>query len=137
MRRTKTLVTGLLASALGILALAVPASAGSPSQSDLEKAGWGCVVTPTISPDPHCARPGGVESVLAGQAGTMTFRVFEPDGTYLGKEFMIRGDVFRGFQADGTDFRCAQDPPTRRFTYLGPLLDLDYYACHLFNSDHT
>ncbi|HEX6116142.1 MAG TPA: hypothetical protein VFY99_03510 [Solirubrobacterales bacterium] len=137
MRRSKTILIGLFGSALAALALAAPASAGAPSQSELERAGWGCVVTPTITPDPHCARPGGVESVLAGVAGTMKFLVFEPDGTYLGKELLIRGDVFRGFRADGTRFRCPQDPPTRRFTYLGPLLGIDYYACHRFDSDHT
>jgi len=137
MRRSKTVAVGLLGSALVTLALAVPATATPPSQSELEAAGWGCVVTPTITPDPHCARPGGVESVLAGEAGTMTFRVFEPDGTHLGEEFLIRGDVFRGFRADGVRFRCPKDPPTRRYTYLAPLLGIDYYACHLFNSDHT
>jgi hypothetical protein len=137
MHRSKTIVIGLLTTALAALALAVPASAGSPSQSELEQAGWGCVVTPNITPDPHCAPPGGVQGVLDGDAWKMTFRVFEPDGAYLGTELLIRGDVFRFFRARGARLRCPKDPPTRRYTYLGPLLDIDYYACHRFDSDHT
>lgn len=128
---------GLLVAALVAAALAVPASAAVPSQSQLEQAGWGCVVTPTITPDPHCAPPGGLEGVLSGEAMLMWFRVFEPDGTYLGNEMLIRGDVFRAFRADGARPRCPKDPPTRRFTYLRPLLGIDYFACHHFNSDHT
>jgi hypothetical protein len=143
MRRRTMILTAPLAAGIAALAVAAPGLAGAasqshpPSQAELEQAGWGCVVTPNITPDPHCARPGGVESVLAGEAGLMTFRVFEPDGTYLGKELLIRGDVFRGFRADGTRFRCPKDPPTRRYTYLEPLLGIDYYGCHFFNSDHT
>lgn len=135
--RRKTQMTGLLAGALAALALAVPASASATSQSQLEQAGWECIVTPTITPDPHCARAGGIASVLAGEAMLMRFRVFEPDGTYLGKELLIRADVFRAFRAAGARPRCRWDPPTRRYTYLRPLLGIDYFACHHFNSDHT
>ena len=136
MRNRNTLI-GLLATALGALALAGPTSAAEPTQSQLEQRGWECIVTPTITPDPHCARAGGIASVLSGEAFVVWFRVFEPDGTYLGKELTISGDVFRAFKADGARPRCPTDPPTRRFTYLLPLLGIDYYVCHYFNSDHT
>jgi hypothetical protein len=136
MHRT-AIVKSLLAAALVAAALAVPASATTQSQSQLEQAGWECIVTPTVTPDPHCARPGGIASVLAGDALIMRFRVFEPDGTFLGTELLIRGDVFRAFKADGARPRCPKDLPTRRYTYLRPLLGIDYYACHHFNSDHT
>ena len=135
MRRT-TILKSLLATALAALALAVPASAGT-TQSKFERAGWECIITPEITPDPHCARHGGIASVLSGQALKMTFVVFEPDGSFLGTELLIRGDVFRAFNAAGIRPRCLKDPPTRRFTNLRPLLGIDYYACHHFNSDHT
>ena len=136
MRNRNTLI-GLLAAAVGVLALASPASAAMPTQSQLEQEGWECIVTPTITPDPHCARAGGIASVLSGEAMIIWFRVFEPDGTYLGKELTVRGDVFRAFKKAGARPRCPKDPPTRRFTYLGPLLGIDYFVCHHFDSDHT
>ena len=73
--------------------------------------GWGCIVTPAITPDPHCAPPGGLERVLSGDAMIMWFRVFEPDGTYLGSELLVRGDVFHAFKAAGARPRCPAGLP--------------------------
>ena len=129
MRRITT-ITASLAVALAALAMAVPASA--VTMDELEQANWDCAVVP-ITPDPHCARPGGLQKVLTGEARKMTFLVFEPDGTFLGTELLVRGDVFR---AHGKP-PCPTDPPTGEYTHLLPVLGIDYYACHRFDSDHT
>ena len=54
-------------------------------------------------------------------------------GTFLGTEFNVRGDIFHGQP-------CPTDPPDYEYTYLRPLFlpvfDLDYYACHRYDSDH-
>lgn len=130
MRRT-TIITSLLAVALAAVALAASASpAGAVTQSGLEKAGWSCIAPLPVTDEQHCARPGGLERFISGQAKTMTLLVFDPSGKeFLGTEFNVRGDIFHGQP-------CPTDPPTYEYTYLGPIFGLDYWACHRFDSDH-
>jgi hypothetical protein len=125
------LSTGLLVGLLAVAAMAISASsAGAVTQSKLEKAGWVCVAPLPVTDEQHCARPGGFERFVSGEAKTMTFLVFDASGSdYLGTEFNIRGDIFHGQP-------CPTDPPTYEYTYLGPIFGLDYWACHRFDSDH-
>jgi hypothetical protein len=108
------------------LALAAPAVAATGvSQARLEKAGWDC---PLVLGAIHCAPPGGLARVGSGEARTMTFLVFSTDdGAFLGTELIIRADLFNGQP-------CPTDPPSRQYTYLNPLIGLDYYACHRYDS---
>jgi hypothetical protein len=108
------------------LALAAPAAAGGAvSQAKLQKAGWDC---PLVLGAIHCAPPGGLARVLSGEARTMSFLVFSTsDGAFLGKELIVRADLFNGQP-------CPTDPPSRQYTYLKPLIGLDYYACHRYDS---
>lgn len=109
-------------------ALAVSGTAGSSdgvSQAKLEQAEWDC---PFVLGAIHCAPPGGLARVVAGTAETMSFLVFRAsDGAFAGIELLVRADVFNGQP-------CPTDPPSREYTYLGPLLGLDYYACHRYDS---
>ena len=117
---------------LFVLALAVgqPVAATESSPAKLTKAGWDCIV---VFGAVHCAPPGGLARVLSGAAETMTFSVFgttDPTATqapFLGTELIIRADLFHGQP-------CPQDPPSMEFTYLLPLIGLDYYACHHYDS---
>jgi len=127
MRHT-TIITGLLAAALTSLAVAVPASAVTTSQ--LERAGWDCIAPVPVTDELHCARPGGLGRLLGGEARAVSMLVFDPSGeTFLGTEINVRGDVFHGQP-------CPKDPPTHKYTYLGPIFGIDYWACHHFDSDH-
>jgi hypothetical protein len=129
MKREKTMLRTALvfASLVTLLAVAAaPASAGLSAQQ-LTDAGWTCF-TPLPGDNIHCAPPGGLERLMAG-APTMTFSVFRasnPD-EFLGTEFIIRSDLFAGQP-------CPTDPPSKQYTYLGPILGLDYYACHRYDS---
>jgi hypothetical protein len=127
MRRT-TIITGLLTAALTSLAVAVPASAVTTSQ--LERAGWDCIAPAPVTDELHCARPGGLGRLFGGDARTLSMLVFDPSGqTFLGTEINVRGDVFHGQ-------RCPKDPPSYKYTDLGPIFGIDYWACHHFDSDH-
>ena len=128
MRRT-TIITGPLAAALALLAMAVPASAVTSSQ--LQRAGWDCIAPLPVTNELHCARPGGLVRMFTGQARTLPMLVFEPSGeTFLGTEINVRGDVFQNRP-------CPKDPPTFQYTDLEPIFGIDYWACHHFNSDHS
>jgi len=101
------------------------ASAQGVSQAEIEGAGWDC---PEVLGAIHCAPPGGLASVLTGEAKTMTFLVFSTsDGEFLGTEQIIRADLFHGQP-------CPTDPPSREYTDLGPLLEIPYFACHRYDS---
>jgi hypothetical protein len=134
--RRFTIISSLLAVALAAVALAAAAApAGAVTQSQLEKAGWMCIAPLPVTDEQHCARPGGFERFVSGEAKTMTFLVFDASGEeFLGTEFNIRGDIFHGQP-------CPTDPPSYKYTYLRPIflpfgLDLNYWACHRFDSDH-
>lgn len=102
-------------------------SGGGPTSSQLANADWTCFV-PVTGDNLHCAPPGGLGRVLSGEAETMTFLVFrEPDGLFLGTELIVRDDVFAGQP-------CPTDPPSREYTDLKPILELDYWACHRYDS---
>jgi len=122
MRRI-VLVIALVAVAAGFAAVA--AFPKGVSQGQLEKAGWDC---PFVIGAIHCAPPGGLGRVLAGTAETMSFLVFQAsDGEFIGTELIVRADVFDGQP-------CPTDPPSGQYTYLGPILGLDYWACHRYDS---
>ena len=107
--------------------VAIPAaSAQGVSPAELERASWTCIIPP--GDNIHCAPPGGLERVLSAEAETMTFLVFQTgDETFLGTEFIIRADLFNPRP-------CPTDPPSREYTHLLPLLGLDYWACHRYDS---
>jgi hypothetical protein len=116
-----------------VLAVGQPVAAKkglSPAQ--LTAAGWDCFV-PTEGDVVHCASPGGLARVLSGDARTMTFLVFgttDPtanEAPFLGTEHIVRADLFNGQP-------CPRDPPSMEYTYLLPILGLDYYACHHYDS---
>ena len=121
----------IFAVVLAVLALAAPsASAGSVSPAKLVKAGWDCLF---VLGAVHCAPPGGLARVVDGSAETMTFVVFRTtdptagDAPFLGIEIIVRDDLFNGQP-------CPTDPPSGEYTYLLPLIGLDYWACHRYDS---
>jgi len=63
----------------------------------------------------------------------MTFVVFQTtdptagDAPFLGTEIIVRDDLFNGQP-------CPTDPPSREYTHLLPLIGLDYWACHSYDS---
>ena len=102
-----------------------PALAHGMSPAQLGDAGWDC---PVVLGAIHCAPPGGLARVVSGEADTMSFLVFRTsDAEFLGTELIVRADLFIGQP-------CPTDPPSRQYTYLLPLLGLDYYACHRYDS---
>jgi hypothetical protein len=121
MRRLITITAALAVTVAVFTAAGASAQGGSPAQ--LEKAGWDC---PFVLGAIHCAPPGGLGRVLSGEAETMSFLVFHED-MFLGTEHIVRADLFSGQP-------CPTDPPSGKYTYLGPLLGLDYYACHRYDS---
>jgi hypothetical protein len=133
-RRSLSRVGLIALGVLFVLALAMgqSATAQGVSPARLTKAGWDCFV-PMEGDVVHCAPPGGLARVLSGDANTMTFLVFgttDPTAAqapFLGTELIVRADVFNGQP-------CPQDPPSMQYTYLLPLLGLDYYACHHYDS---
>ncbi len=117
-----------------LMGLAVrPASAGGVNPAQLQKAGWDCII-PLPGDDVHCSTPGALGEVLAGTANTATFLVFDTqdlqsnDAPLLGTELIVRNDRFHGQP-------CPTDPPSKQYTYLLPLLALDYWACHRYDSE--
>jgi hypothetical protein len=129
MRRV-AIVAGLIA--LAMASALAPLSAKGVSPAQLVDAGWDCFI-PLPGDHVHCSRPGGLAEVLDGAAKTMTFLVFQTDdplaedAPFLGTELIVRADVFKGQP-------CPTDPPSNEYTYLLPLLGLDYYACHRYDS---
>ena len=119
----------IFAALLGAAAIAATGAASSAgvSQATLEKAGWTCF-KPLPTDNVHCVHPGGLAAVLTGEAETMSFLVFSAsDGAFLGTELIVRADVFNGQP-------CPTYPPSRQYTFLRPILGLDYYACHRYDS---
>lgn len=117
------IIAGLLTAVATVVPPAASAQGVSPDQ--LGDAGWDC---PVVLGAIHCAPPGGLARVLSGEAETMSFLVFSTsDGTFLGTELIVRADLFN-------DEPCPTDPPSRQYTHLLPLLGLDYYACHRYDS---
>lgn len=117
----------IIAALLGAAATVapVPASAGGVGPAQLTSAGWDC---PVVLGAIHCAPPGGLARVLSGEAETMAFLVFQTsDGEFLGTELIVRDDLFSGQP-------CPTDPPSGEYTHLLPLLGLDYWACHRYDS---
>ncbi len=118
-----------IAAAIAAL-LALPAQqtiAGGNTPAQLTKAHWDCI-TPAPGDNIHCAPPGGLDRVVSHEAETMTFKVFHKDTEeYLGTELIVRDDVYNRRP-------CPTDPPSGQYTYLKPLLGLDYWACHRYNS---
>jgi len=118
-----------LAVALGST-VAQPAAARSVSPNQLGEAGWNCLF---VLGAVHCAPPGGLARVVDGSAETMTFSVFatsdstDEDAEFLGTELIVRNDLFNGQP-------CPTDPPSGQYTHLLPLIGLDYWACHRYDS---
>jgi hypothetical protein len=131
-------VLGLFVGLLAAVAVAgSAASAGAATASQLDnKAGWTCIAPQPVSDELHCFGPKGFERFIANDAKVVKALVFDPSGQeFLGVEVNVRDDVFHGQP-------CPTDPPTYEYTYLRPIflplgLDLDYWACHRFDSDHT
>lgn len=126
----------LIAAALVAVALAPTAAAATPglSPAQLTRAGWACFNgPPSFNPLVHCARPGELETIVAGTAATAIFLTFDTvevtasDAAFLGTERMIRRDLYHGQP-------CPTEPPTFHYSYLGPLIGWDYYICHTFDS---
>jgi hypothetical protein len=134
MRRRFSLLAaaGVVAAVLPLQTVAFSSPGVSPAQ--LSDAGWTCINGPRpFNPRVHCAPPGQLDRVISGEAETATFLTFDtedPTSTnapFLGTERMIRADIFHGQP-------CPTDPPSREYSYLGPLLGWDYYICHTFDS---
>ncbi len=122
MRRI-TIVAALFTVVLAVTASTASSTGVSPSQ--LEQ--WTCII-PSPGDNIHCAPPGGLARVLDATAETMIFLVFRAsNGDFIGTEHIVRADLFNGQP-------CPTDPPSRQYTYLLPLLGLDYYACHRYDS---
>jgi len=108
-------------------------SARGVSPDALTTAGWTCFNGPPFNPRVHCAPPGVWEAALSGSAETATFLTFDTldttatEATLLGTERMIRADLYHGQP-------CPTDPPSYEYSHLLPLLGLDYYICHTFDS---
>jgi hypothetical protein len=124
---------------VGLVALTATAATAAPSArsvspAQLTNAGWSCFNGPRpFNPNVHCAPPGVLDRVLTGEAETAALLTFATEDTgaaeavFLGTERLIRADLFHGQP-------CPTDPPTYEYGYLGPLLGLDYYVCHTFDS---
>lgn len=119
------ILTALLGAVVALATAGASAKGVSPAQ--LEKADWTCF-KPLPTDNVHCVHPGGLARVGTGEAETMSFLVFSAsDGSFLGTELIVRADVFN-WQP------CPTDPPSGQYTYLKPILGLDYYACHRYDS---
>ena len=127
------LFVGLLA-ALAMAGSAAPAGAATASQLD-KQANWTCIAPLPVTDEQHCFGPKGFERFITNDAKVVKALVFDASGQeFLGVEINVRDDVFN-------DQPCPTDPPTYEYTYLRPIFlpfgfDLDYWACHRFDSDH-
>jgi hypothetical protein len=132
------LFVGLLA-AVALAGSAAPAGAATASQLD-NKAGWTCIPPQPVSDELHCFGPKGFERFITNDAKVVKALVFDPSGQeFLGVEINVRDDVFH-HQPCPTD-PSQTDPPTYEYTYLRPIflpfgLNINYWACHRFDSDH-
>jgi hypothetical protein len=136
--RRKTTITGIFSASLVALALAASGSvapAGAVTPSQLGEHGWTCIPAQPVTDQLHCARSRGLARMFSGEAKTLKMLVFDSSGqTFLGTELNVRDDIFQGQP-------CPTDPPTYEYTYLRPIflpfgIDLPYWACHRFASDH-
>ena len=126
--RRLVIIAALLAALVAVTTAA--ASKRGPGQLGPD---WTCFV-PLPGDNVHCGRTADL-ALLPG-IERMTFLVFQTsnpmaeEAPFLGKEVIIRADIFLAHHPKP----CPKDPPSREFTYLGPLLGLDYYACHHYDS---
>jgi hypothetical protein len=132
----RIVIPGVFVGLLAAIALGVSAGqAGAVTASKLDQRGWTCIAPLPVADELHCARDRAFARFTSGEAKVVTFLVFDPTGQeYLGTEVNVHNDVFRGQP-------CPTDPPTYEYTYLRPIfaplgLDLPYWACHRFASDH-
>lgn len=109
-------------------------SAAGLSPAQLARAGWDCILPPPeFNPNVHCAPPGALAGIIAGEAAVVTMLAFattdtaSTDATLLGTERMIRADLFNGQP-------CPTDPPSHEYSWLFPRFGWDYYICHTFDS---
>lgn len=117
----RTLIATLIAAVAAAIATAA-GSSGGHTADQLLNAGWECVTPP--GDNVHCTQ----ELAALGRDDRVTFRVFNVNtGEFLGTEMLVHEDVFKGQP-------CPTDPPSRQYTYLGPILGLPYYACHRYDS---
>jgi hypothetical protein len=125
--RRLLIITASLAAAVAIAGTS-SASAQGLNAGLLQARGWDC---PFVLGAIHCAPPGGLARVGSGEALMMIFLVFDvTNGKFLGTEVIVRADVFSGQP-------CPTDPPSGQYTYLNAPphdIDLDYYACHHYDS---
>lgn len=119
--------------AIALLPLGQVSAAGlSPAQ--LSHAGWDCILPPPeFNPNVHCAPPGALAEIIAGEAAVVSMLAFatadtaSTDAVLLGTERMIRADLFNGQP-------CPTDPPSHEYSWLFPRFGWDYYICHTFDS---
>ncbi len=118
----RTLIATLIAVAVAAIGSSAASSGGGHTADQLLNAGWECVTPP--GDNVHCTK--AIEEI--GSAERITFRVFSSaTGAFLGTEMLIHENVFKGEP-------CPTDPPSGRYTYLGPILSLPYFACHRYDS---
>jgi hypothetical protein len=121
-RLRRTAAACLLAAVLLPMALAVPSvAAEGVSPESLTAAGWSCVPAPPFIVPPRivCANPGLGRPVPGTPAvrPAYSFVEFSPDGTLLGVETLIRGDLYR-------QQPCG--PSGEPYVFRAPI---GYYAC--------
>jgi len=118
----RTLIATLIAVAAAAIGTAAASSGGGHTADQLVNAGWECVTPP--GDNVHCT-----QSLAAlGRDDQVSFRVFHREtGAFLGTELLVHEDAFKGQP-------CPTDPPSRQYTYLGPILGLPYFACHRYDS---
>ena len=128
----RIVIAGVLAAMVSVPGSAALAQGSSPAQ--LTQAGWDCLLPPVeFNPNVHCAPPGQLERINAGEARAAMFVAFattDLDATsaeFLGTERLIRADLFRGQP-------CPTDPPSFEYSWLFPRFGWDYYICHTFDS---
>ena len=100
--------------------------AGSRTLAQAQAAGWDCNPLILIGGHYHCSPPGvpSVQDIVDGTATTpsIVHQVFEPGGTFVGTETLIRADLF-----------ARQRCPTDQWLPVPPWLPTpSYYACHHF-----
>ena len=114
----KFLLVAIVA-AVGVLATALPGSAGSLTADQLESAGWTCFPVPGHGI--HCSAPLFGPPPF-GQAPAVHILYFDDTGTqFRGTETLIRADIFERRAVNV----CPTEPGGQWF-----LLPFGYYACH-------
>lgn len=120
-----TSIVGLM-----LVLMAARADAQAVSTDKLERAGWTCLDQGPELPTPCLPDAGSVES---GEAAASIIMTFGPDGEFLGTEHLIHEDLYNGQP-------CPQDNVTGgdgSYIYLEPVVGLEYYVCHHFDSPFT